>query len=130
MPDVPGQQWPDLATLVTELLGKHNPQWLADNALGDDGQPAMTRQTADQIIKGEQGRKGWVASQRLRAMARLFGVQDAPLYIGNAVSQGLAPPRLSPFSLMLDPRVDQLTHAEQAHLHQVITRFIDRGITH
>lgn len=95
--------------------------WLAENAVDDDGKPVMTSQAAHLLLT--QPRKSWVAAPNMAAIARLFGWQDAAIYVPNAVAIGLKPPSNGAFAAMLPGWVDELPTSVQMHLREEITLF-------
>jgi hypothetical protein len=116
-----GLQLARLLRSAVEAQSNRGAPWLAENAVDEDGKPVMTSQAAHLLLT--QPRKSWVTGQNMKALARLFGWQDAAIYIPNALAIGLNPPSNGAFAGMLPGWVDQLPVSVQMHLREEITLF-------
>jgi hypothetical protein len=115
-PDDAGQDDPtslgaQLRRAIEELTDRGPTQWLAENAIDEDGNPVLKPSTATHILR-ESKRTGWMTPSNVRAVARAIRWPHSRIYVPNAVEIGLdPPPGRSDFSESLPPGIDQLSDA-------------------
>lgn len=129
MSEIPEDQNMHLARMLKEALGDRGAPWLAKHAIDPATGTRMSVQGAGDLIADP--RKGWVAPQRIRAIAALFEWPHSRVYIANATAIGLdPPPGVGPFASSLNPAAEQLPADDQLAIRNLVDQMCRaRGLT-